>query len=661
MIAIIDIETDNIKDLISSVSKIHCIVISYGDGTYPYLNLDKFTTQVFSDNKTLKPDGTLSEALELLQQADTIVGHNIISFDLPVINRLLGKVEPKQVLDTLILSKLLIPKQELYDIDTNTGPLKGRYSIKAFGKRFNFDKLDYKEFDKITPEIIPYCIRDVDICKCILTWLATTYKDRWIDQVVEIEHKVAEIIAIQEENGFSFDIKGAKKLRLQLLNEKMSIETEIQAIFKPIFVPKGKVVVPKNSRRVRLPDGRYARVMGDYQNIELKKLNIGSRKQVLDRLKLKYDFNPTNYTMTGNPKLEFMLKKDGSELDNMLAKIKRYLKIQKDLSQLADGENSLINCYNEQTKKLHCRIDTLGTTTHRMTHSNPNITQVPKDPGFRKLLTASEGKVLIDVDASALEAMTLGHYMCKYDDGRFIETTANGDKDKGTDIHTLNQVAMGLPTRDMAKTVLYAIMYGSGATKVGSTVWDRQPFEYTQEEYDLARDRVYSRAVRENGKLLFPISSDTLTPVTEELVLATIYGIRTLESFRDNIKGYNELNRWTRDSITNNTIKALDGRTLYIVDAHKSLNVYLQSAGAIFMKYVLVELDKELKTTYKDYDIRFVANIHDAITLEMKDGEIVKSVCDSIRNIFTKVSNDFGFKYPIEGEPKVGLNQYEVH
>jgi DNA polymerase I len=38
------------------------------------------------------------------------------------------------------------------------------------------------------------------------------------------------------------------------------------------------------------------------------------------------------------------------------------------------------------------------------------------------------------------------------------------------DIHTKNQLAAGLPERNMAKTMIYATLYGAGAAKIGSIV-----------------------------------------------------------------------------------------------------------------------------------------------------------------------------------------------
>lgn len=92
------------------------------------------------------------------------------------------------------------------------------------------------------------------------------------------------------------------------------------------------------------------------------------------------------------------------------------------------------------------------------THNSPNITQLPKTREFRELLTVPDDKVLIDVDAGALELVTLGHYLGKFDNYEFAKIVDSGDKSKGTDIHTINQKRVGLATRDLAKTLNVSVL-----------------------------------------------------------------------------------------------------------------------------------------------------------------------------------------------------------
>ena len=59
-----------------------------------------------------------------------------------------------------------------------------------------------------------------------------------------------------------------------------------------------------------------------------------------------------------------------------------------------------------------------------------------------------KGKKVVGCDASGLELRMLAHYMAAFDGGDYGDQVVNGD------IHTINQQAAGLPTRDDAKTFI---------------------------------------------------------------------------------------------------------------------------------------------------------------------------------------------------------------
>lgn len=341
--------------------------------------------------------------------------------------------------------------------------------------------------------------------------------------------------------------------------------------------------------------------------------------------------------------------------------IKEYLKLSKDLGQLLTGKNSFINCFNERTHRLHGKVDTLGANTGRMTHSKPNITQLSKDLEFRELLCVPDGKVLVDVDADALELVMLGHYLGKYDKYEFAHIVDTGDKSKGTDIHTVNQHRVGLPTRDLAKTFIYSVCYGAGETKIGIQVWNKEPFEYTKQEYTEAIEKIEKRIVILNGQRFYPIAKETLAPYDDELIMQTIYGKRISTLFRDNTKGYRQLVEDTIKGVKNSKIVGLDGRLLNVRAEHKAFNLLLQSAGAIFMKYYLVEVDKQLQKLFTHgKEFAYVANIHDAINLEIIP-EIQEPIKDILTNSFKEASDMLGLKYPVKGNPHFGHSQAETH
>ena len=128
---IVDIETDAIDAKV-----IHCIVAK---------NID--TEEVLTwYGDTLKDFSSWAETV------DIFIMHNGISFDAPVLNKLTGsKIKLSQVRDTLILSQLSDPM------------LEGGHSLKAWGKRLGFGKIEYNDFSHFNEEMLKYCIQDVQL------------------------------------------------------------------------------------------------------------------------------------------------------------------------------------------------------------------------------------------------------------------------------------------------------------------------------------------------------------------------------------------------------------------------------------------------------------------------------------------------------------------
>nr|DAR34907.1 MAG TPA: DNA POLYMERASE [Caudoviricetes sp.] len=333
----------------------------------------------------------------------------------------------------------------------------------------------------------------------------------------------------------------------------------------------------------------------------------------------------------------------------------------KTLGMLLKGKGSFINCYNSFTHRLHGRCDTLGANSGRFTHSKPNVSQAPRDPEFRKLISVPSDKLFVDVDAEALELCILGHYLAPYDGGHFAEAVYSGDKAIGTDIHTINMKRIGTPNRDVTKTVTYAMCYGAGKAKIGYGVWDRTPFDYTQLEYDVAKENILNRCIYTEGEYLFPLAKSTYIPMTEDLVLSSIYGSKIVDNFKNNIPGYNDLIVDTERRIIDSRLQALDGRWLFIRAIHKALNSLLQGGGAISMKYVSREAFKQLSKKFVyGRDFAKILDIHDALNYE-----IIPQIKDEVNEIliqaFKTASDQLNLARPIKGAPAFGHNQQETH
>ena len=148
---VFDLETNGLYD---DVNEIFCIVLH-----------DVNRQQTFSYG----PD-SIDDALAFIADADTLIGHNIIFYDIPVLKKLHPNLLTKDqhVIDTLIATRLLWPKEKLYDLDinhyTNVPPgMRGRASLKAWGYRLSDRKIDFKDFSEFSQDMLEYCIQDVNV------------------------------------------------------------------------------------------------------------------------------------------------------------------------------------------------------------------------------------------------------------------------------------------------------------------------------------------------------------------------------------------------------------------------------------------------------------------------------------------------------------------
>ena len=229
---VFDIETDGLKP-----SKIHCIVaVDEQDKVY-----------------TFTPD-QIEKGVEFLAEADTLIGHNIIGYDLPVIKKLMGVDLTKsvKVFDTLIVSRLINPNQE------------GGHSLEMWGYRLKFHKSEQPDFLNYSKEMLKYCIKDVQLNKRVYEELRKNMVGFKKDSV-ELEFKVAEILKDQENAGFKFNMEKAILLLSKLRGRMKEVEDEVHKVFKPRWVDE-KLVTPKLKK-----DGTLSKSgLTEYEYAEIK-------------------------------------------------------------------------------------------------------------------------------------------------------------------------------------------------------------------------------------------------------------------------------------------------------------------------------------------------------------------------------------------------------
>ena len=159
---IFDLEANG---LYNDVSQVHCIAY-----------YDESIDEILSFNDECPGKGMSSpivRAIQYIEQASIICGHNIIGYDLPVIKKLYPFFEPSGIIiDTLLLSRLYHPRLMLLDKERNWPhmPLQlyGRHSLEAYGYRLGEYKGDYgktTDWKEWSQELEDYCKQDVAVTK----------------------------------------------------------------------------------------------------------------------------------------------------------------------------------------------------------------------------------------------------------------------------------------------------------------------------------------------------------------------------------------------------------------------------------------------------------------------------------------------------------------
>ena len=423
---IFDIEADH---LLEEATTVHCIVA-----------IDPDTDTVY----TFEPD-SIKKGLSFIAGAEELIGHNIIDYDLRLLNKLHGFEYSGKVFDTLVYSRTIWPDIKEVDfklVNKINFPQKliGSHSLKAWGYRLGELKGDFgsdiESFGTYTTEMLEYCVQDTKVTsKLYQKILAKNFSQEALD----LETELHTLLLQQQEHGFPFDTSNAQQLYSQLAQRRHEIEQELQDTFEP-------TVVELKTKTKTIP------------------FNPASRQQIADRL-MKRGWKPKAFTNTGEPKVDETVL---AGIDMPEARLlNEYLLLNKRIGQIATGKQAWLKM--EKDGKLHGRVNHMGAVTSRCTHSNPNMAQVPSvgapyGTECRSLFHSPKGYSLLGADASGLELRCLAHYMASYDDGAYSKVVLEGD------VHTTNQEAAGLPTRSNAKTFIYGFLYGAGDEKIGKII-----------------------------------------------------------------------------------------------------------------------------------------------------------------------------------------------
>lgn len=665
---VFDIESDGLLD---TISKLHCInAFDRATGRGYRFTDHEFYQDVegnYTDERTPR-DGTIKDALEMLASHDHIAGHNIHGYDCPAIELALERgylpgvdsivwKDGQKWSDSRTTGEFLFPDLKNSDWalirkgklpesfgkgSGKHGTHAGSHSLAAWGLRLaalgydvntktHFDPKDYGHTWATMPftkEMDDYCYDDVLANVALFEYFES--RPEYVADAVELEQEVSRILRTQELHGIRFDEEAAEKLAAELYIEQARLREECQNVFPP-FYKKGKEFTPKR------PNKKMGYVAGaTVTKVEHTLFNPGSNQHVERCLRQKYGWEPTEFTDTGLAKIDEEIL--GTLPFAEAKKIAEFRTVNKRLSQLCEGKQAWMKKVKKDGR-IYGRVNQNGTITFRMSHFGPNLAQVPANHKpwgrrCRELFVADLLRVIVGCDADALELRVLAHFLARYDNGAYIEVVLNGSKEDGTDMHTRNQLAVGLRLRDSAKTFFYALLYGSGDYNLGTIVLADWEEEKLRRFY-----AAYPPGQRRRSKIV-------------------AIGKRGRDKLFEGLPALGKLVDAVQSKAKQGWIQGLDGRKLICRSQHAALNTLCQSAGAIIMKRALVIMFNAFKQ--KGLDVIPLLNVHDEVQLsaiEEEAQDVGRLAADAIR----AAGDYYGFRCPLAGDYDVGTNWSQTH
>ena len=604
---IYDLETNGLVD---QVSVIWIAVVK-----------DIDTNEVFTFSDHDKDSKPLNELVPFLNKATVLIGHNIIGYDNVVMHKLLKWNPPATIkmIDTMIISQM------------NNFRRDGKHSLKNFGMILGDAKGESPDFLKYSPEMKTYAIQDVNlnhkVYKYVVNEAQTLIKNRpSFKQALQTEHGIATICSEQVKNKWKFNTELAKKHYSFLTSEMKVIEDKVNPTLKP-----RKVYVDKEDKTAKyLQDGRLssvsARMLTQFLGKEVKQedtdmwdpkkkfrrfnmveADLGNMDQVRGML-LDNGWIPTQFTPRGEPKVTedsiHTIKGDlGKEILHYYSLRSRHsvLKGWIELAELNDN-------------RVYVESFNIGTPTFRQRHSK--IVNVPSSNSYfgkemRELFVADQDKVMVGCDSSGNQIRALGHYLNNKDVNEHI---LNGD------VHQRTADIVGVP-RNVAKSILYATIFGAGMAKLGKMVLGYDDVEKGRD----VKNKLY-----------------TVYPGLKELTKRLNNFFHTTE-YKNGI-GF---------------VPALDGRKIYAESSFKLLNYLLQAFEAITVKTAVVNAFKMFKE--EKLDVNMLGLIHDEVQCQCnpKDLKRVKEILEYSFGEY--ITTTLKLNIQMAGEAKSGLTWSDTH
>jgi DNA polymerase I-like protein with 3'-5' exonuclease and polymerase domains len=608
------------KSVMQEATVVHCAVVH----------------ELGTDNWWRYTPDNIHELPSKLNEADLLVAHNGINYDVPVVSRLLGKVNTK-CFDTLIMSRLMYPD-----------PLKhpGRKfatkyfnSLEVWGKRLGEYKGDYTGgWEVFSQEMLEYCEQDVVVTVKIYQYqMANGYTEALPEPAVAMDMGVSREMADLKERGFPYNYEQGRALEEQLDVEIFQVRQKLEEIFPPTKVEGKKpewyridyenltdtdhayFPTKKLCEEWRKDNGyppRLCRYTAGPPKVTMVPFDPASSDEPAVRFQEVYGWEPKQFSKkTGKPKMTTdILEHLGFEGAKLLIQYRRHDKV----AQFLRNWNTRIPLTRDG--RLHPTINPQGTNTGRASHSQPNIGNVDGDPRLRGLLLPFPGEVMVGIDQTGVEARILSHELYPYDNGEYWNILNSGVK-----IHWLNARRAGLWPKDepydphnpamaaayaKAKTMVYAIMYGAFPPKVAAIL-----------------DCTVSKAKR------------------------------IMDTFKSSWTGYNDLQKALEyEAKKTGGLKLPSGRRIPVTDERLLINYKCQGTAAETAKLWILLAQKDVKPL----DAKLLAWVHDELQYSVPEKNVA-AVSAAVIEACAEAGRRLNIRVPLDASADTGTCWAETH
>lgn len=626
-----DFESDGLLD---TVTKLHCGVFK-----------DVDSGEVFSFHSG-QGEGWELSLFKFLNKANTLILHNGFGYDWPMLEKLYGYKFLGKKIDTLIISRLLNPKRLL---PFNCPNKKcGPHSVEAWGWRVGRGKVEHNDWSKFSEEMLHRCKEDVEIQFLIYQALKKEASGKDWDNAFNLSMKLFEYLQKQEQYGWLVD-KGHMARCIHQLDHWIARIDRALDIHLPIVVDVKETKEEGEYKYVKKPflkSGFYSQSAVNWlvdNNINPESRIIGGpfTRISLRKVDLNSNDETKNYLLSeGWEPLEWNTNDEGERTSPNLSKDDPFEGINSGVGRLVAKR---VQCRHRRSTiegllkivradgRIASVINNLATTA-RATHRG--IVNIPKATSFygkqmRKIFTSREGFVLVGTDSDGCQLRMLAGRMGSKS---YIDALCNGDKKLGTDNHSLTAKIGELESRDIAKNVMYCLLFGGGDAKLAKTA--KKPANSGAH----LREKLY-RGLEGLGPLMERITTEWRSHAK---------------------KKYNA--KFNRMEWYDGWIVGLDGRPIFIPYEHQVLVYLLQSDEAIMMQaaYCKVHqlMEKEGYIYGKDYGT--VCWYHDEFTIECRES-ISSRVAQLAEFSIAWAGRYFAIPCPHVGQAAIGKDWYAIH